>query len=187
MSALSNGRIFGIAVVAGITLVVSSAAYDRWQQRLPAGAERLSETVTVSGQLQLDQVAALKARGYATIIDLRPDGEAHGQPTAAAMESAVQRSGMRFAYVPVPHGDIPDSAIGALDRALATSPAPVLLYCRSGRRAARTWGLVQASRPGGGDADQIIAAVKAGGQSAQDLRAELARRIALRTPAEARQ
>ena len=180
MTSLSNGRIFGLAVAAGLALMLSNAAYERWQHRLPPGVSRLSERVAVSGQLKPDQVAQLKARGFATIIDLRPDGEAPGQPAAAAMQEAARRSGMRFAYVPVPHGAIPDAAVAALDQAIAANPAPVLLYCRSGRRAARTWALVEASRPGGANPGRIIAAVKAGGQSADDLRAELAGRAALR-------
>ncbi|MFL6657217.1 MAG: beta-lactamase hydrolase domain-containing protein, partial [Massilia sp.] len=92
---------------------------------------------------------------------------------------------LNFVYIPVPHGAIPDSAVTALGKALANSPGPVLLYCRSGRRAARTWSLVEASRTGGLDAAQIIATVKASGQEVDDLKDALEQRIAARsTPAE---
>jgi protein tyrosine phosphatase (PTP) superfamily phosphohydrolase (DUF442 family) len=56
----------------------------------------------------------------------------------------------------------------------------VLLYCRSGRRAARTWSLVEASRADGMDVAQIIAAVKEGGQEADDLKDALEQRVAAR-------
>jgi len=90
---------------------------------------------------------------------------------------------MNFAYVPVPHGDIPAGAVTALARAMAENPKPILLYCRSGRRAARTWSLVEVSRSDGLDAADILAAVKAGGQSAEDLDTAIAARIANRSVA----
>jgi uncharacterized protein (TIGR01244 family) len=134
----------------------------------------------VSEQLQVSQLREVKQRGFATVIDLRPDGEAEGQPTAELVKATADAHKLAFAYVPVPQGDIPDSAVDALNKAIADSPKPVLLYCRSGRRAARTWSLVEASRPGGGSASEIMAAVKASGQSADDLAGAIHARIAKR-------
>jgi len=71
--------------------------------------------------------------------------------------------------VPVPHGDIPEDVAVRLQSVLA-DPRDVLLYCRSGKRAARTWALAEARRPGGLSAEQIQASVQGAGQDAADLR-----------------
>jgi uncharacterized protein (TIGR01244 family) len=182
MTKISNLRVSMYALLTGMALVLGVAGYDRWQRPEPAKIKQLTERIGISEQLKLAHVARVGKQGYATIIDLRPDGEAPDQPSAAQMGQEAHASGLGFAYVPVPHGAIPDSAVAALRSALADHPGPVLLYCRSGKRAARTWGLVEASRSGGADVEAILAAVKASGQSADDLRAQLAERVAARQP-----
>ena len=87
---------------------------------------------------------------------------------------------MALALVPVAPGAIPNSAVSALTEALAAEPGKVMLYCRSGSRAARTWSLFEASHSGGADAEAILAAVKASGQSADDLRTAIAGRVSAR-------
>jgi uncharacterized protein (TIGR01244 family) len=129
-----------------------------------------------------DQIPQLKKQGFATIIAVRPDGEVNGQPTAQEIGSATKENYMHFAYVPVAHGEIPHAAVEALNKAIAGSPSPILLYCFRGRRAARTWALAEASRFGGRDANAIMAAVKWSGMSADDLRTDITERIALRAP-----
>ncbi|MFX5521947.1 hypothetical protein ABTD78_22020, partial [Acinetobacter baumannii] len=74
-------------------------------------------------------------------------------------------------------GDIPDRAVTELGQALADKSGEVLLYCRSGRRAARTWSLLEASRPNGLKTQAILAAVKESGQSADDLESAIEQRI----------
>lgn len=182
MTALSNRRVAVFALLTGITLALATAGHARWQRPVPAQTHPLTQSVSVSEQLQLDQVPALRAAGYTAIIDLRPDGEAPDQPSAAQMGEAARASRVAFVYVPVPPGGIPDSAVAALQKALADHPGQVLLYCRSGKRAARTWGLAEASRNGGPDVEAILAAVKASGQSADDLRAQIAERVEARQP-----
>jgi uncharacterized protein (TIGR01244 family) len=96
------------------------------------------------------------------------------------MAAAATAEGLDFAYIPVPHGQIPDAAVTALQQQLAKKTGPVLLYCRSGSRAARTWSLVEASRHNGLNAAEILAAVKASQLNADDLEPAIRQRIALR-------
>ena len=164
------------AFVAAFSLALAITAHAA-----PAKVSQLTERFAVAGQITPDQVADLKSHGYTTLIALRPDGEGPDQPSAAQMEAAARSNGMAFAYVPVKAGaPSPDSAVTSLSKAIADKPGKVLLYCRSGSRAARTWGLVEASRPGGADANTIIDAVKASGQSAEDLRDAITKRVSLR-------
>ena len=178
---LSNKSIFWLSAILGVALVVAAFGYAHFTKLLQVRINRLTAEVAIAEQIQLEAIPQLRLDGFATIIDLRPDGEAVDEPTAAAVESAVHANHMNFSYVPVPHGDIPTNAVTALDKAISENPKPILLYCRSGRRAARTWGLVEASRPGGLGESEILMAVKASGQSADDLKAAIALRIANRT------
>jgi uncharacterized protein (TIGR01244 family) len=147
----------------------------------PAKISKLTDRLAVSGQITPEQLAELKAQGYTSIVALRPDGESPDQPTAAQMRAAADSKGMKFAYVPVVSGAvIPETAVASLARALDADSGKVLMYCRSGSRAARTWSLVEASRQGGADPAAILASVKASGQSADDLRAEIAARATAR-------
>ncbi len=140
----------------------------------------LVKDVWIGPQLKPGDLNRLKARGMTAIVDLRPDGEAPDQPTSQSMAQAARDLGMDFAYVPVPHGDIPDDAVKALADVLNTIPRPVVLYCRSGSRAARAWGLAEASRPNGLKEDEIRRVVAGAGQSVDDLAAAIAARIAAR-------
>lgn len=180
MKAISKRVLFGAAIFVGVSLVLAEPVYQKLNRPPPAPVSRLHATISVSEQLQPDSIPELRERGFTAIIDLRPDGEAPDQTPSAVMARAAHASGMDFVYVPVPHGAIPESAVLALHKALQEHPGDVLLYCRSGKRAARTWGLVEASRVGGIDAQAILNAVKSSGQSADDLGGEIARRISLR-------
>ena len=168
--------------VAGVALALATSVQAGVSAPSPARVSQLTERFSVAGQITPDQMADLKARGFTTIVALRPDAEGPGQPSAAQVEAAARSNGMAFAYVPVTAGTpIPDSAVTALGEVIANDKSgKVLLYCRSGSRAARTWGLVEASRPGGADANAIIDTVKASGQSAEDLRDAITKRVSLR-------
>lgn len=174
---------FFIAVLAGAAAVMGWAAYQRFAHPpLPRAIpmKLLADGVWVSEQIGPPQLALLRQERFAAVVDLRPDGEVAGQPSSSAMADAASRAGLAFSYAPVPHGAIPDDAVSALQKALASQPRPVLLYCRSGRRAARTWALAEASRSGGLDAQAIRQAVLAVGQPVADLDAEIQARVAAR-------
>jgi uncharacterized protein (TIGR01244 family) len=179
---LSLGKVFLVAVLAGAGFVVADTAWQR--HRIDRAIEavaprRLAAQIDVSTQLELAAVSALGQR-YVKIIDLRPDGEVEGQPSSAEMAQAARRQAVDFGYVPVPHGEIPEEAVLKLRQALADQKGQVLLYCRSGKRAARTWALAEAGRVGGLQADEIIAAVRGAGQEADDLRPRIEAAIAAR-------
>ncbi|HEY8565827.1 MAG TPA: TIGR01244 family sulfur transferase [Beijerinckiaceae bacterium] len=144
--------------------------------------QRLTRDLFVAGQIDAGDIAHAKSLGFRTVIALRPDGEAAGQPDSVTMGVLVRESGLAFAYVPVPQGELPDAVADALGAALARAEGPVLLYCRSGRRAARAWAVAEASRPGGLALDDIQAAAAGTGHAVDDLAARLAERHAQRAP-----
>lgn len=163
-----------LALLAARTRAADDAAAPATIQPLVAG-------VWVSGQIAPAQVDDLKAQGIRTIIALRPDGEEPGQPSSAAVEAAARAAGLGFAHAPVADGEIPQAAVDAVTRALARRDNTVLLYCRSGRRATRTWALAEASRRDGLEAEAIEAVAASTGQSLDDLREQIAARVATRS------
>ncbi len=173
--------VFLLSVATGAVVVASMFGWWAWQRHQSLPARVLAPGISISEQLQ-PRAMSVAQEQFTTVIDMRPDGEAAGQPTSAEMAAAAKAQRLQFAYVPVPHGDIPDDVVDSLSNALASRPGPVLLYCRSGRRAARSWSLVEASRPGGMSVDEIVAAVKSSGQDASDLRARLESRVHARKP-----
>ena len=182
---MSIPKAFLLAIAAGCAAMLALL----WSSSSPPGAapvaaisgRPLLDRIAVREQVALSEIAELKAQGIRSIIDLRPDGEAADQPSSTAVGEAVRAAGMTFAYVPAPHGDIPETVVTDLGRALASAERPVLLYCRSGKRAARSWALAEASRKGGATAAEIASAVTAAGQSVDDLRVAIDGRIAARS------
>jgi uncharacterized protein (TIGR01244 family) len=175
-----RSRSFTRACVAAFALAVGWAQAGTPEAHAPVKLMQLTERFATAGQIRPEQLAELKALGYTTIVALRPDGEAADQPSAAQIEAAARSNGMSFAYVPVAPGGIPDSQVTALALAIASDSGKVLAYCRSGSRAARTWSLAEASRPGGAGVDTILGVVKAGGHSADDLRTAIEVRVSER-------
>ncbi|HZZ44117.1 MAG TPA: TIGR01244 family sulfur transferase [Tepidisphaeraceae bacterium] len=147
---------------------------------IPASLTQITADIYISPQLQATDIPRLRNRGIQTIVDFRPDGESADQPSHLQIQSASQTEGIEFHYLPIPHESIPDSAVDALANILSTSPKPLLLYCRTGRRAARTFSLAQASLPTGPDLQTILSQTAHVGFSATDLQANIITRIACR-------
>jgi uncharacterized protein (TIGR01244 family) len=184
--AMSTLKIFALSLLAGIVLSLGWFAAERAADRPVAAPQvqthHLTEGIQISEQIGPDQLDALRRQGFRTVIDLRPDGEAPGQPSAAAMAQAARQAGLEFGYVPTPHGDVPPAVPEALARLLAESPQPVLLYCRSGARAVRAWALMEAARSGGLDAARIAQQARAVGKPVDDLQSQIEQRVAARKP-----
>ncbi|MCA2011297.1 TIGR01244 family phosphatase [Cereibacter sphaeroides] len=133
--------------------------------------KKISDTLSVSPQISLADVAEAKALGFRAIICNRPDGEGADQPTFEEIEAAAKAQGLEARYVPVTPGMVRDEDAEAMEVALRELPGPILGYCRTGTRSATLWSLSQAkTRP----LPEILAATKAAGYDMNGV----ARRIA---------
>ncbi|MEQ1653399.1 MAG: sulfur transferase domain-containing protein [Hyphomicrobium sp.] len=180
---LSRTFLLSLALTfAGVVLYAASKQSDPTARDTVTG-HLLMDSIFVTDQVPLSAVSTLPKDGYRTLVDLRPDGEATDQPPSSAVGDAARQAGLTFAYIPTPQGEIPEQVVADLARALETAPKPVIMYCRSGKRAARVWALAEASRPGGASAEAIASAVRAAGQSVDDLAGQIATRIAARKAA----
>ena len=121
---------------------------------------QLTDTLSVSGQIDEADVELLAAQGFRSLINNRPDREAIGQPASAAIAALAERHGMTYRYLPVISGQLQDAQVEAFTQALSTLPTPTLAYCRSGTRSTMLWALGAArSRP---LEDVLQAAARAG-------------------------
>jgi uncharacterized protein (TIGR01244 family) len=98
----------------------------------------------VSPQIDLTDIAAIKAAGYTTIIDNRPDGEIPPHQHTAAMKAAVEAAGLTFVANPVIGGAMTIENVAAQGQAIAAASGPVFAYCASGNRSSVVWALSQA-------------------------------------------
>ena len=181
---MSKSRLFLYSLVL-TTICLLAIFYLNRAQPSPLKLVRIAGGVYISAQLQPGDVGRFAKRGGKTIVDIRPDGESREQASSAEIESATVHDRMAFRYAPVPHDTIPESAVEVVGDVLAHDGKPVLLYCRSGHRAARTFALAAASQPDGPGIDAILGAVRAAGFSAEDMRADITDRISRRNTAPA--
>lgn len=121
---------------------------------------RLTDTVSVAGQITPDDVVAAAAAGFVHLVNNRPDGEAADQPSGAAVQAAAAAAGLGYDAIPVDHTGFGMAQVETMAAVLAAAPGPVLAFCRSGTRSANLWALAAASR--GGDPDSIVAAAASG-------------------------
>jgi len=181
-SRLNAAGVLARGAFAVVALLVATAA--RAADGVEGQDARLTPVVAgvwIAGQITPQQVEGLAARGMTAIIDLRPDDEEAGQPSSQQVGNAAERAGLSFSYAPVERGGLPEqAAVDAVSRALLHQGTTVVLYCHSGRRAARAWALAEASRDGGLEAEAIEAAAKSAGQPVDDLHEQISARIATR-------
>ena len=108
----------------------------------------LTPDYAVSPQIEPADLAVLKAAGYTTIIDNRPDGEIPGTLQAGVIKAAAEALGLTFVNNPVTPGNFSDAVLATQKSAMAASRGPVFAYCASGNRSSCVWALVNAgSRP----------------------------------------
>lgn len=125
----------------------------------------LTDHYSVTPQITPDDIAAIKAAGYATVIDNRPDPEIPAPLHAEAMREAVEAAGMAFVLNPVFPGQLTLDNVEIQRQAIDTATGPVLAYCASGNRSSIVWALANAGRM---PTDALIAAgAKYGYQLAQ--------------------
>jgi uncharacterized protein (TIGR01244 family) len=106
----------------------------------------LSETFAVSPQITPEDLPAIKAAGFTTILCNRPDAEVPPEVQADAVRRAAEAEGLRFVMNPLSHGSLTMEHIATQGRALAESDGPVFAYCASGNRSSILWALSQAGQ-----------------------------------------
>jgi sulfide:quinone oxidoreductase len=121
---------------------------------------QLTAQVSVAPQIRPEELLAIAAAGFRSVINNRPDHEADDQPTHATLAEAAARQGLAYRYIPVVPGQYDKPTVDAMAQALGEMPPPVLAFCRTGTRSTSLWAL-QAARHGSVD-DLVRIAGEAG-------------------------
>ena len=103
-----------------------------------------AEHFATAPQISPQDMAAIAAHGFHTVINNRPDGEGGPeQPTSQAMAQAAQAVGLAYHYLPVISGQITPEQVADFAALVNAAPGPVLAFCRSGARSTNLWHLGQ--------------------------------------------
>lgn len=106
----------------------------------------LTPTYAVSPQIDPADLSAIKAAGYTTIIDNRPDGEIPPHLHTDTMRQAAEALGLTFVANPVIGGALTIDNVDAQRAAIEAATGPVFAYCASGNRSSIVWALASAGK-----------------------------------------
>ena len=148
-----GGVVFLCAMTAGIFIAPYVQTRLGWHapnddKRTAMDIRALTPSYAVSPQIDLADLTAIKAAGFTTVIDNRPDGEIPPHLHGRQMQAAAQALGLDFVINPVISGGLTTENITAQAAAVAASTGPVFAYCASGNRCSVVWALMSAgTRP----------------------------------------
>jgi len=120
----------------------------------------LSPTFAVSPQIGVEDIPAIVAAGYTTIICNRPDTEVPPSHQARAIGDAAKAAGLNFVVQPVTHQGLNMEVIADQKASMDAAEGPILAYCASGTRSSIVWSFAQAGEM---PTQDIIAATSAAG------------------------
>ncbi len=124
----------------------------------------------VTPQIEVEDIPAIKAAGFATVICNRPDVEVPPSHQADAIGAAVTEAGMGFEVLELTHQTMTPQNV-ALQMELANgADGKVLAYCASGTRCTVVWALGQVGKL---STDEILATAAQGGYDLGGLRPTL--------------
>ena len=103
----------------------------------------IDDDYSVSGQIAVDDLDAIKAMGFKSIVCHRPDHEAPDQPDFALVATRAKELGIEIAHIPVGPMGVTADAVREMVDALDELPRPMLGYCRSGARSTNIYGQTQ--------------------------------------------
>lgn len=97
--------------------------------------KQITDKLYVAPQLTASDIRQARAKGFAAIINNRPDHEQFGQPTAAENRAAAESEGLGYSHIPVVQAQVDENQVRAFQKALSEAGGPVLAHCKTGTRA----------------------------------------------------
>ncbi|QYK39993.1 MAG: TIGR01244 family phosphatase [Paracoccaceae bacterium] len=131
---------------------------------------QITPDYAVSPQIAPEDLPAIAAQGFTTVIDNRPDGEIPPDWHTAAMRAAAEAAGLTFVANPVIGGALTMANVTAQAAAIAAASGPVLAYCASGNRSSIVWALAHAGKL---PTDDLIGLPARHGYQLEGLRAQI--------------
>ena len=128
---------------------------------------KITDTYAVSPQIAPEDLPAIAAAGFRTIICNRPDDEVPVELQSEALRIATEAAGLTFVDNPVTHAGLNAEMVRVQKEALEASDGPVFAYCASGNRSSIVWSLGHAGQI---PVDEIIEATSRAGYDLTKLR-----------------
>ena len=141
-----GGLVFLLALLAGMIVApvlrtrIDAASSPRNKMEIRA----LTPTYAVSPQIEPADLPVIKAAGYTTVIDNRPDGEIDEGLQGSAIRKAAEALGLTFVLNPLIPGAFTPENVAVQSAAIAGSKGPVFAYCASGNRCSIIWAMMNA-------------------------------------------
>ncbi|MBS9402936.1 TIGR01244 family phosphatase [Halomonas sp. TRM85114] len=126
----------------------------------------IADAVTPS---DLDEVAR---RGFRSVICNRRPGETEDYPDDPTLRARAAELGLQWRCIPVAPGEYGDADIDAFGRELDELPAPILAFCKTGKRAVHLWAHAR-SQGASCDIPALLAAARAAGHDLEERRPQL--------------
>jgi sulfide:quinone oxidoreductase len=145
----------------------------------------LEPDVAAAPQLTEADFADIAARGFRSVVNIRPDGEAPDQLPNAHAKRTAERHGLGFRHLPVMSVNVTDDdVVDDFARLMDDLPGPILFYCGSATRCTTLWTQAVAPRIG---VDEALSVAREAGHDLSFLRDLLEERADWRdaTPAQA--
>lgn len=115
-----------------------TAKRTRAQSEAQVGAQggpqrkRVSDAVTIAGQLTPGEITAARGQGFKSVLNLRAPGE-RGLPPDEARQ--VEGAKLKYANVAVVKDELNDELAARVIEEMSAMPKPVLVHCATGARA----------------------------------------------------
>ena len=129
---------------------------------------KVDDSISVAPQIETADIAAIKAAGFAAVVNNRPDDEQDGQPAGDAIRIAAEAAGLAYTAIPITHAGFSLPQVTAMVDVLEGADGPVLAFCRSGTRSCNLWALARARM--GDSPDELIAMGAGAGYDLDGLR-----------------
>ena len=131
---------------------------------------QITPRYAVSPQIDPEDIAAIKAAGFTTVICNRPDEEVPPSHRADQVAEVARAAGLTFHVLPLTHQTMTPENVARQRSLIEGSEGPVLAYCASGTRCSVVWSLGQAGHL---PVDQIMQATANAGYDLAGLRPQL--------------
>ncbi|MBM6549762.1 TIGR01244 family sulfur transferase [Marinomonas ostreistagni] len=102
----------------------------------------LASNYSVAPQIDVADVAEIKAQGFDVLINNRPDGESEDQPSSAEIQAAAEQAGLVYIHNPIDLKQLTNREVVQQQNAMAEADK-VFAYCRTGTRSSVLWVLAE--------------------------------------------
>jgi uncharacterized protein (TIGR01244 family) len=95
---------------------------------------KVSDRLSIGAQPTAEDLRELQAKGFASVINNRREGEDDAQPTAAESSAQASAAGLGYVRQPVALSAITEKDVRAFQNNLTQLEGPVFAHCKSGTR-----------------------------------------------------